>query len=202
MGTLQRAAEGDIAGMHSITLGCAFNPHIGGTLDPDHDGPRSREEEFQRLRAKLDTGVVSHIWLQFGADTASLEDRLTRLQEELHARDQGHVRIIGSVFIPTKAWLNKMRFRCWSGCFLGPKDDGEYLSSLEGATEVTRRIMQIYRRFGVEAIVESSVRSKRELEECAGFLESTITDAPDNSNSTGGRRTRAKHTKLEKSREK
>lgn len=79
------------------------------------------------------------------------------------------VRVIGSVFVPSKAWLNKMRFRCWSGCYLGEKD-GEYLSSLDGATHATLEVLRVYRRFGVEAVVESSVRTEGEALAAAGLL--------------------------------
>ena len=60
------------------------------------------------------------------------------------------------MFVPSSSWLNKMRFRCWSGCYLGARE-GEYLGSLEGATRVTLEVLQTYRRFGVEVVVESSL---------------------------------------------
>jgi len=123
-----------------MRLGCCYNPHIGGILDPE-GGPAEASVEFDRLIAKLKTGVVTEIWLQFGADTNELDRNLSRLEAYLseesrksrksRGKERGkerEVRIIGSLFIPSKSWLAKMKFRCWSGCYLGTQD-GEYLSS-------------------------------------------------------------------------
>ena len=59
----------------------------------------------------------------FGADVPALRTGLARLRTELAAANGGAaVRVLGSVFVPSKAWLAKMRFRCWVGTFLGAKD--------------------------------------------------------------------------------
>jgi hypothetical protein len=111
-----------------LKLGAAFNPHIGGTLDP-HCGEDHREKEWQRLQQKLSTGVVRQVWVSFGADTAALEFGLRRLREHISQLDVEEPEVLGSIFVPSKAWLAKMRFRCWNGTFLGSKDDPQgYLS--------------------------------------------------------------------------
>ena len=64
-----------------------------------------------------------------------------------------------------------MRFRCWNGTFLGPKDeDGSYLSSQEAAIEVTRQTLALFAEHGVEPVIESSVRTTREMEEALAML--------------------------------
>jgi len=170
--TLQHVAEGDVLVPAGISLGCAFNPHIGGELDTDAGEfkEKATQIEWNRLEAKLKTGAVASVWLQFGADLIAIDKNLARLTTRLAQEPAtASIRVIGSLFIPSKAWLAKMRFRCWAGCYLGG-NEGEYLSSIAQAVEISQRLVHIYRRFDVEVVVESSIRSTRELQECGAFL--------------------------------
>lgn len=170
-GTLSRAAS---SAPPSLPLGVAFNPHIGGVLDP-YCGEEQREQEWSRLRQKIRSGAAQ-VWIAFGADVAALEFGLVRLQQEitdLSTEQPGcqTPRVFGSVFVPCKAWIAKMRFRCWNGTFLGPKDEpGAYLSSIECAQQVTRQTLKLFDRYGVEVVVESSVRTAREVEQVMEML--------------------------------
>ena len=154
--TLARAAASPSGGW--LPLGVAYNPHIGGALDPA-SGAVAREEEWARLQQKLRTGCVSEVWVSFGADVPALRTGLARLRTELAAANGGAaVRVLGSVFVPSKAWLAKMRFRCWVGTFLGAKAaPGGYLSGPDAAAAVTRETLAALAEFGVEPVIESSV---------------------------------------------
>jgi hypothetical protein len=154
--TLARAAASPSDGW--LPLGVAYNPHIGGALDPA-SGAVAREEEWARLQQKLRTRCVSEVWVSFGADVPALRTGLARLRDELATTDGGAaVRVLGSVFVPSKAWLAKMRFRCWVGTFLGAKDaPGGYLSGPDAAAAVTRETLAALAEFGVEPVIESSV---------------------------------------------
>jgi hypothetical protein len=66
--TVERAAA---SAPPPLPLGVAFNPHIGGALDP-HCGESHREAEWQRLQRKLRSGACSQIWIAFGADVAGV----------------------------------------------------------------------------------------------------------------------------------
>ena len=46
-------------------LGVAFNPY--------YPTPAAREDEWQRLRAKLESGYITSIWLNMGSDTTILQ---------------------------------------------------------------------------------------------------------------------------------
>jgi hypothetical protein len=162
--TLRRAAS---IAPPPLPLGVAFNPHIGGVLDP-HGGEPQREQEWERLRQKLRSGACAQIWVAFGADVAALEFGLQRLRQEIAELPAGWVKphVYGSVFVPCKAWIAKMRFRCWNGTYLGEKDgEGAYLSSVESAAAITRQTLALFAQHGVEPVVESSVRTAREVEE-------------------------------------
>ena len=152
-----------------LPLGVAFNPHIGGALDP-HGDETHREAEWARLRAKLASGAVSQVWIAFGADTAALRHSLERLRKELGGM-AAPPQLLGSLFVPSKAWIAKMRFRCWTGTFLGDKDaEGGYLSSVAAATAVTKETLELFVEYGVEPVIESSVRTAKEMEEAIATL--------------------------------
>ncbi len=155
-----------------LPLGAVFNPHIGGILDP-HGGEPQREQEWERLRRKLQSGACAQVWIAFGADVAALELGLQRLQAELAEAPAGCAKphLLGSVFVPCKAWIAKMRFRCWNGTYLGDKDaPGAYLSSVESATAITRQTLALFAQHGVEPVIESSVRTSREVDEVMAML--------------------------------
>lgn len=83
--TVRRAAG---AAPPVLPLGVAFNPHIGGVLDP-HGGEKQREAEWDRLVQKLHSGNVDQVWIAFGADVAALKSALERLEIELAQLSDG-----------------------------------------------------------------------------------------------------------------
>ena len=56
LATLSRVKSGG----SFLPLGVAFNPHVGGALDPA-GGDAGRDEEWARLQNKLRSGVVSEV---------------------------------------------------------------------------------------------------------------------------------------------
>ena len=65
---VERLAKLGPAPLGRVEVGVAFNPYF-----PDAE---AMAEERRRLEAKLRTGTVAHLWLQFGSDVASLEKGL------------------------------------------------------------------------------------------------------------------------------
>lgn len=145
-----------------IQIGIAFNPYW--------PAPQHKEEEFGRLKAKLATGYVRHIWLNFGSDTKALDDALTALDDVLKSDADRFrsIRLFGSLMVPSKQLLAKFRFRMWSGLFLSE----EFMSSVEGAAEVTREIMRIYDKHQVEYLVESAIRNEKDIKMLVDFIKS------------------------------
>jgi hypothetical protein len=99
-------------------LAVAFNPYL-----PD---AAAAAAERARLRAKLQTGLVSAVYLQMGTDLGRLQAGLACVREALQelglgtatqqAQQQQHgqargVALYGSVFLPSKRLLAQMRFR-------------------------------------------------------------------------------------------
>lgn len=132
-----------------LRLGVAFNPYL-----QDED---EMSKELQRLQEKLESKLVSTVYLQFGSEVVPLEASLKVLCSEILPKYPS-VNVIGSVFLPSKQLLNRMRFRPWKGLYLSP----EFLGSVEAAEETVKQILELYKQFGVEVIVETSVSNEKE----------------------------------------
>jgi hypothetical protein len=147
----------------------AFNPYF-----PD---PQEREQEQQRLRRKLATGLVTGgVALQFGADANLLEKGLAFLRGEEDGDGGGNsgtttTTILGSIFLPTKRFLAQMRFRPWRGVFL--KEAG-FLESVEEAERCCAATLRVYRAFGVVPLVETAVEVEEEKQTGLGAVEELL----------------------------
>ena len=142
-----------------VKIGVAFNPYY----------PTHMDEEFQRLEAKLKTGYVSSVWLNMGSDT----DKLRMALESITTMDivvNTGVRLIGSIFVPSKALLNKFRFRMWSGLYLGE----DYMTDVEGANTVTDRILALYAQYNVEPLVESAIRTEKDVQQLTELMTKSL----------------------------
>lgn len=145
-----------------IDLGVAFNPYW--------PAPEHKHEEYERLKSKLATRYVKQIYINFGSDTKALEDALTVLSDELKGDERTKdIGLYGSLMVPSKALLAKFKFRMWSGLFLSE----DFLGSVEGAAEITREIKRVYDKFGVECLVESAIRTDKDMTNLIQFIEST-----------------------------
>jgi len=149
---LEKMAESHI---RMRQVGVAFNPYF-----PNEAELRA---EFANLRRKLKTGQVGSIWLQFGTDVAKLDRGVKEIQKicaELNLSKADSPRVFGSVFLPSAQHLARFRFRPWRGVFCSK----EYLEDDKTAVEVTGQLLDAYSQLGVVPLVESALRSKREVE--------------------------------------
>lgn len=137
----------------STPIFVAFNPYL-----PTSDG--QRKQEYERLQAKLETGMVSGIYLQMGTDTDALEQGLAYCHEVLNTSTI-EIKIYGSVFIPNASFLARWKFRPWAGVFLSTDytQDGA-----QGAEEFNKsKLLPMYHANNVIPLIESSVRREEEL---------------------------------------
>lgn len=98
-----------------IDIAVAFNPYF-----PD---PKNRKVEIDRLHAKLNTGMVDIVYLQFGSDINHLKEGLIALKDAISTynkkknivkgREEKEIKVIGSIMIPSKVLLARMKFRPW-----------------------------------------------------------------------------------------
>ena len=137
-----------------INYGIAYNPYFEEYI--------FIEEERKRLFEKLNTGIVSSIWLQFGSDINLLEKELIFLKQVIKTyskNNNSEISLYGSLFIPTKQFLARFKFRPWKSVFLSK----DYLSSLDYSYGITKNIIDIYSKNNIFPLVESQCSSTKEL---------------------------------------
>ena len=139
-----------------VDIAIAFNPYF-----PD---PKSRSIEINRLHEKLASGMVSSIYLQFGSDMTLLKEGLTEVQNALDTyekldilkrKNPKDIKVIGSVMIPSKVLLARMKFRPWNGVFLSES----FLSDVPTAEKIVLEMLATYRSFGVEPLIETAFKT-------------------------------------------
>lgn len=59
-----------------------------------------------------------------------------------------------------------MKIRPWNGVFL----NSEYLGSVEGATKITRELLEIYRQHNVVPLLETALRSTQDVRSAHDLL--------------------------------
>ena len=151
-----------------IDIAVAFNPYF-----PD---PKSRAVEVERLNEKLATGMVSAIYLQFGSDLTLLREGLTAIQAALalngnmsrktNGKEPKLINVLGSVMIPSKQLLARMKFRPWNGVFLSTT----FLSDVPTAESIVREMLEIYKSFNVEPLVETAFKNNLEAAHILALL--------------------------------
>ena len=67
-----------------------------------------------------------------------------------------------------------MKYRPWNVVFLSDK----YLNGVEAAESITGAILKLYKRYGVQPLVESSISSAAELRRCHSLLEQAACSVP------------------------
>ena len=157
---LQKLVELKVSKSALPRIAVAYNPYI-----PD---PSQQKEETQRLMAKLQTGLVSKVYLQFGTD-------LNRLKEALFFLYNAAPRmpLAGSVFLPTAQLIAQQKFRPWNGVHLS----ADFLDGPEPATDIVIEILKLYRTYRVEALWEApGIRTEKDL-----FLVESMMDRLDGS---------------------
>jgi 5,10-methylenetetrahydrofolate reductase len=132
----------------------AYNPHFD-------EGSDAAAREFERLEKKMRGGLVCGVWFQIGSDVEKLERGLERVRDLAPDAE-----IYGSVFLPSKQLLARMKFRPWAGVFLSD----EYLSSVERAEEITIAQMACLVRHGATPFIESPVTKDEDWAQCERLL--------------------------------
>mmetsp|Transcript_33451 Transcript_33451/g.61810 ORF Transcript_33451/g.61810 Transcript_33451/m.61810 type:complete len:433 (-) Transcript_33451:130-1428(-) len=182
---------------NGISIGVAYNPYFpsknttaqsrrgsasvrgsrgkaaasGSVAQKDHGLLHEALEERRRLIQKLETGLVSTVWLQFGTDLERLNDELTFLTDVLKQKDNSSCRIFGSIFVPTKQWLARFRFRPWNGVFCSEDFLQDGSDQPDRARQIVAQMLSIYRKFDVEPLIESACRSDQDFKGLASLLQ-------------------------------
>jgi len=143
-------------------IGVAFNPYF-----PSSD---LLKLEQKRLLNKINTGLISSIWLQNGSNLVALASGYEFITKNLSidkSADDNNIKIYGSVFIPSKQFLNQFRFRPWNGVFLSDS----FLNSLEYANKVTKNILIFYNSNEIIPVIENDFTSEKKYQNFINLID-------------------------------
>ncbi len=96
------------------------------------------------------------MYLQFGSDVGILSDSLNYLNSAI---DPSKVKVYGSVFLPSKQLLNRMKFRPWKGLLLSE----QFLNSVDDAENIVKQMLVLYKEHNVTPIIETAFRTRKRL---------------------------------------
>ena len=131
---------------------------------------RDNNLERDRLIDKLNTYFVKSIWLQFGSEINQLSGEvnfLNNLKENFHKFTRDEINIYGSLFIPSKQFIARFKFRPWRGVYLSNK----YLNSLEEAGQITKQIVSLYLNNSIIPLIETELSTEKQFIEAQNFID-------------------------------
>ncbi len=139
-----------------FAIGVAFNPYLPSCLF---------DEEIIRLKNKLQSGLVSSIWIQFGTDYKLLKRRLEILKQIIECNEENilkksNIKLFGSILIPSKQFLARFKYRPWKGVYCS----NEFLDSVDFANNVVEKLLMTYKQNHINPIIETSSSSDEHLE--------------------------------------
>ena len=145
----------------NIKFGIAFNPYL--------QEDRNCKTERNRLMNKLNSNFIKSIWLQFGSEINQLEREINFLNEMIINSQQfidNEIKIYGSLFVPSKQFLARFKFRPWRGVYLSNK----YLNSLEESSKITKNIIDFYLKNSIIPLVETELSTEKQFIEAQNFI--------------------------------
>ena len=135
--SLSALQEISSSGKHKeARFGVAFNPYLPAD---------EMKLERKRLQQKVETGLVSTVYLQFGTDLKKLKTEITALVSNSRHR----FNIVGSVFIPSRQFLLNFDFVHGESVLF------QYLNDIEYAMTFTQNLFRAYAHLNIEPLVET-----------------------------------------------
>ena len=145
----------------NIKFGVAFNPYFLEYKDC--------KIERCRLIDKLNSYFVNSIWLQFGSEINQLSKEINFLNNKIINSQQftdNQINIYGSLFIPSKQFLARFKFRPWRGVYLSNK----YLNSLDESIIITKKIIDFYLNNTIIPLVETELSTEKQFNDAQEFF--------------------------------
>ena len=144
-----------------LKFGVAFNPYFFEKID--------YTIERNRLIDKLNYYFVKSIWLQFGSEINQLAREINFINNFIGNSQKiidKEINIYGSLFIPSKQFLARFKFRPWRGVYLSNK----YLDSLEESDKITKKISDFYLNNCIVPLVETELSSEKQFIKAQNFI--------------------------------
>ena len=146
----------------NIKFGVAFNPYF---FEESYC-----EIERNRLIDKLNSYNVNSIWLQFGSEINQLANEINFLKKMIGNSQKlidKEICIYGSLFIPSRQFLARFKFRPWKGVYLSNK----YLNSLEQSGKITKKIVDFYLKNSIIPLVETELSTEKQYKDAQNFID-------------------------------
>ena len=145
-----------------ISIGVAFNPYLPSYLFDD---------EILRLEKKLQSGLVSSIWIQFGTDYKLLKSRIEILSRMISATINKNPKIskislFGSILIPSKQFLARFKYRPWKGVYCS----NEFLESEEMAHKIITNLLKTYKQNEICPLIETNITTGEHLKKLSNIF--------------------------------
>ena len=145
-----------------IFIGVAFNPYLPTNLF---------DEEMLRLEKKLQSGLVSSIWIQFGTDYKLLRSRIEILSNMLSVAINNNPKIpkislFGSILIPSKQFLARFKYRPWKGVYCS----NEFLESEEFANKIITNLLKTYKQNQICPLIETNITTDEHLKKLSNIF--------------------------------
>jgi len=145
-----------------FSMGVAFNPYLSSF---------SFEEEIKRLEKKIQSGLVTSIWIQFGTDIILFESRIKILKELISSTlgsnsNQLDIKFFGSILIPSKQFLARFKYRPWKGVYCSQA----FLDSIEVANHIVLKLFETYKFNKIIPIIETNVSNEVQLNSLDAFF--------------------------------
>ena len=145
-----------------ISFGVAFNPYLP---------PYLFDEEILRLEKKLQSGLVSSIWIQFGTDYKLLKSRIEILSRMISATINKNPKIskislFGSILIPSKQFLARFKYRPWKGVYCS----NEFLESEEMAHKIIKNLLKTYKQNEICPLIETNITTDKHLKKLSNIF--------------------------------
>ena len=162
LSTLRYLKENTLIPTNDFSIGVAFNPYLSGFLF---------EEEIIKLEKKIYSGFVKSIWIQFGTDCTLFESRIEKIKEIIFLADKvnsrrSNIKLFGSILIPSKQFLAKLKFRPWKGVYCS----NDFLESVDFANNLVENLLKTYKKYNICPIIETDVLSEKKLDKLKMIL--------------------------------
>ena len=138
-----------------VKLGIAYNPY----LKKYYEDTLEREN----LNRKLSSGLINSIWFQYGTDIKVLQNEVTYIKKVAKHKK---INLFGSLFIPSKQFIARFKFRPWKGVHISEK----CLCSLDYFYEFTRDLVCFYKNNNITPVIETDFASSEKLDSVYSFF--------------------------------
>ena len=139
-----------------VKLGIAYNPYLEKYYEVS-----SERERFER---KISSGLINSIWFQYGTDIKELQNVVSYLNKNAK---YGKLNLFGSLFIPSKQFIARFKFRPWKEVYISEK----CLFALDNFFDFTSDLVSFYKNNNITPVIESDFSSLEKLDSVYSFLE-------------------------------